>query len=153
VHTIDSSHWCDESVFIPDAGLADGGRDNSTGPRDARPDRRRAFSVAKPLAQAGEEREIEEEEREFSDEVADPVLTSVFSEPRDEGLRLPLLVGRCSRLTTGASCTCGTRAQLNEIAVSRRETLNKPLNVKDIGERFQSTAACAIICSRPLASC
>jgi hypothetical protein len=38
--------------------------------------------------------EIEEEEREFSDEVADPVLTSVFSEPRDEGLPLPLLVVR-----------------------------------------------------------
>lgn len=60
---------------------ADGRRDDRACPRDPRPDRRRAFSVAKPLAQAGEEREIEEEERESSDGVADSVLASVFGEP------------------------------------------------------------------------
>jgi hypothetical protein len=65
-----------------------------------------------------------------------------------------------------SECFCGKWSHLNEIGVSRRETLggltqfcgpssphtHKPLTAKQIEDRFQRNAACAIISARPRVS-
>jgi hypothetical protein len=77
--------------------------------------------------------------------------------------------GRLSPIDSvdGTGSTFGAPHQLNEIAVSDRETLGgftqflwalssralKPLNANQIEERCRSAPACAIISARPLASC